>query len=346
MQDNKTSLKGQYFLGLSVALLLGVGAFIISQEEAKKGSRGIAQEQPTPVVRPQDLERMTNDDRAQVYNRLRQADQFLTEHCTRQSDGTSDLSETCGRVNNISNGDPNFRPELLNEGEFEGTRQFANIPRNSNINVSTRCEEDGRFYTRVTYTDENGQTRVFRNPYNGQTRAITSPGQLANPAYTTRGLPINQSFRASGYITAWHVTSDNTSYPGMPMPWSVWLNNTGNAYHAGTSATPVDGYPASAGCFRLETDWAKAIFRLAQRVGTNRMSFQWGGYNGPDGRVCRRPDGEGTSPLAANQTQEESTQSRNNIFTGISNWWRRVTGQSSYPETTRQTTPRPEEISR
>lgn len=282
----------------------------------------------TPVVTRRDMEVMNNQDRAAVYGELSRYDQFLTRHCTTRTDGSTVLDETCGRLD-VRNGDPGFHPESL-PSNYQ-TSAYAQIPKNSTVNVYTRCEADGKFYTRINYTDANGRTRVFKNPYSNVDKCITSPGQLEREDYTTKLPPF---VRGSGYITAWHIVSDQKSYSGAEMPWSVWLNESGYAYHAGTSNRPVDGYPASAGCFRMEEPCAKGLFNLVRRVGTNNMNFYWGGYNHPTtGQPCRRPDGS-TSPLAADQTPENSSQSRKNVFQRIGDWWRGLTGRNTPSEET------------
>ena len=35
-------------------------------------------------------------------------------------------------------------------------------------------------------------------------------------------------------LSQWHVVGDTKGYAGAQMPYSIWLNNTGYAFHAGT----------------------------------------------------------------------------------------------------------------
>lgn len=284
----------------------------------------------TPPVTRRDMEVMTPADRVAVRGELNRVDgeydRFLTTHCTTRRDGSQVLDESCGRVD-VRVGDPNFQPERINS-RYK-TSQYARVPKNGKVEVHTQCESDGKFYTKVTVDG-----KPFTNPYNGQTKWLTSPGQYnrrdvaagssEGASYRTN-LPVSRNsssgIPASGYITQWHIVSDAKSYAGAEMPFSVWLNNSGYAYHAGTAARPVDGYPASAGCFRMDEDNAKGLFNLTRRVGTNNMKFYWHGYRNAQGRLCTRPDNV-PNAIASDINTTNSANSRRNIFQRIGDWFR------------------------
>lgn len=95
--------------------------------------------------------------------------------------------------------------------------------------------------------------------------AITSPVSTARPGkYTPRG-----TFTVTERVPAGKVS---TIY-GVQMPY--WIRLGGSAY--GMHAGYLPGYPASAGCIRLPSEGAQAIFSHT-RSGTRVSIYSsWGG---------------------------------------------------------------------
>ncbi len=280
-----------------------------------------------PATTANEMNRLTPPDRVIIskqfsgYAEAIAADPVLAAHCTRR---TGKEDETCGIID-ARRGDPHFRPETLPKNSAE--HQYAKIPRNSKITVSTACEQDGKFYTRVNYTDENGHERPFINPFNSQQKCITSPGLYQSPKYPHYQTQLPRSFNASGHLTEWHIVSENKSYAGAQMAWSLWLNDSGYAYHAEADGFPATGYPESAGCFRMSDACARGLFFLARRVGTDSINFNFNGYGHPtENRACTRPENDPAPGNLKFATQQDSSVVRKNIESRRNNWWSRFWG--------------------
>lgn len=116
-------------------------------------------------------------------------------------------------------------------------------------------KRDGRFFLDVK---KNGQLEYS---------CIASPGMNSflniDPEYGRT--PIVTNVNPKG-IEKVHIVSDNKSYAGAQMPWTVWVLGS-VAIHANKQA---NGYRRSHGCINLQQECAERFFKDVQKVGLRR----------------------------------------------------------------------------
>ncbi len=231
------------------------------------------------------------------------------------------LSVSCGERSEWDQGDPTYNWDPY----------FQQIPRGTNVEVDIQCNADtGKFEMnvklnlRVCAPGADGQAdlnncrtepRYMHNPYtNGGTNWIsttptrwdTSPGLFRPGPYNNSPttLPVNQRFDSDrAVVTEYHRVSDAQPWAGAPMFHAVWVRG-GIAIHGSGS---VDGYARSGGCIRLSQSNAMAFFRLARRVGTRNISYNWSGYGPGEPPACATPPEIHSQVIASREatTQED-----------------------------------------
>ncbi len=304
-------------------------------------------------VTSSDMDALTPPDRRAAYEYYR----TQVQSCTRG--GGTDAS--CGVISGIGQGDSRFNDP-----------NYRHIPRPTSVQVITECDiNEGKFYTTVYYRDRDGTFKNFKSPLGHPSnktvrtqgggsveRWLTSPGIYnytgGDEATGRWRTDLPPSTRGEGYITEWHVVSQNKDWAGTQMPWTVWVNGD-IAYHASADAN-VTGYPESHGCLRLNSTNAMALFNLVRHTGTSNVSFQWKGYGATNPRTgqpyCAGPTDATGQVISDNQrvqTREgtpteiaqRSTRARTNWFTRVGQWFRGLGGnrtatpQQSAPESVR-----------
>ncbi len=317
-EKHSTSLSGKYVMGVLVAVVLGLGAYVVSDQptRATKGKRNVAE-----FLNPnQHLARLTHADRV----RLRE--NMLARQCY---SGTviDQNSESCGAFNDWPNGDPSFNDDPL----------MNMIPRQTRVNVDVVCNEaTGQFQTRVYFPNVCPLTRdsrptgdcgesYFQNPYtqNRDTPFSTTPDNwLTSPGLfnhndvtnlTRRNVPGDDSdfnilattdlnsYDYSSNLGAGsqagaelHIVSSAKEWEGAAMTNTLWLQGD-YAIHGACEGYTEDlrcefsGRPASKGCIRLEPNNARALYNLVRRVGTRHIRYQFHGYGRPLARLGGRP---------------------------------------------------------
>lgn len=352
-----------HFLGLSVIMVMGLGAVIISQSGADEiknsGLRNIAS-----MLNPnQYLSQLTATDRT----RLRR--QYLESNCVNKRG----QNYSCGYTRWPANGDSRYNSDPY----------MNRIPHGTKVQVSVQCDpRSGRFFTNIYFphicpnnADGSAQNKncgqfYFQNPYTAEqsqsrmswqrtkvspfsstpTNWPASPGQFNRDDMTNLTGQSSSSVNmtqlgaslpngASNAVEEFHVVSDRKAWEGAIMTNVLWLRGD-IAIHGSSNVT---GRPESRGCIRLRTNDAFALYNLARRVGTQNISYKFSGY-GPTKQFGnqRRPACSLSSkewnimaksgqvpvetPAQATARRQTAQKQSRNAFQAIGDFFRRIFG--------------------